>query len=164
MPYSRRRVAGLKSNKHEISFSNLGENASTTKTVQLIKGVKSADADAAPEVEIGHKVNAIYFETNLSAEAITTTRIMHWTIEINYIGMTVGLPSTYYQDNRAFIIKRGMEMIPKDVGTIIKRVFLVVIPPKYRRVTNNMVINLRYVSTDADTQNFCGFAIFKEIY
>ncbi len=160
----RRRFASIKSNKHEITWSNIAQNAGAAQAITLIKGVKSADADTATEVEIGHKVRALYMEFHFSAETLTNTKVIHWQIEVIPTGMTTSTPSAYYGDDRSYIIKRGMEMLPKDAGTVFKRIVLVLIPPKYQRIANNQFVQFRYIASSSETINACGITIYKEIY
>ncbi len=77
-------------------------------------------------------------------------------------GETLAVPSLYYQSSRSRILKRGMEMLPKDLGTQIKRIFFVPLPKG--RLQENVNVAFRYIATSAEAINICGFAIYKEIY
>ncbi len=158
------RIPRIHSNKQEVSWSNLGENAAAQKTVSLIFGVEAADADASAEVTAGHTVKSVYVEFNVSAETIAETKIVHWQVVGQHSGETTDVPSIYYSDNRANVLKRGMEMLPKDVSTIFKRIFVVNIPKKFQRIQKNWVLKFNYISTSSNTQNLCGFAIYKDLY
>ncbi len=57
-----------------------------------------------------------------------------------------------------------MEMLPKDTGTVFKRIFVVKIPRGYQRQTKAQVIQFRYVASSAEAINACGIVIYKEIY
>ncbi len=154
----------IKRDKHEITWSALSEDASSVKAITISTCVAVADKDASTETSVGSHVKSVYFETNLSAETTTAAKIMHWTLEIIIPGGTGTTPSTYYQNQRSQIIKRGMDMLVRDQSTLIKRMFVVRIPKIYQRQKMGQVLQLRYVSTSANTQNFCGMAIYKELY
>ncbi len=164
MSFRRRRYAPIKSDKHENTWSNLSQDASSTINIELVRPVASADKNTAIEVEIGSKVRAIYFEFQFSAETITNTKIVHWRVAVARTGQTESAPNTYYQIDRSQVLKRGMEMLPKSVNTIIKRVFLVLIPPTYQRMRANQGIFFQYIVSSAETINSCGFTVYKELY
>ncbi len=157
-------IPSIHSNKHEVVFTALAEDASSVKTITLLQGVEIANADAGFECPVGRTVKSIYVEFNLSAETTTVAKVVHWQIYGQKTGESIAVPSLYYQDNRANIVKRGMEMLVRDQSTLIKRIFVVRIPKKYQRVTKNLLIRFQYVSTSANTQNMCGVFIWKELY
>ncbi len=164
MPFSQRRPV-IKSDKHEVEWSQLAANLGTTTFVQtLALGVASADKDAQGEVEIGSRINAIYVEFNCAAQTTTNPKILHWTVQAGPEGSTLENPTTYYQGNRAQILKRGMEMLPSDVATVYKRIFVVRIPNKSKRMTQAGFISILFRATSTETINLCGFAIYKEYY
>ncbi len=163
MPF-RRNLRPIKSDKHEITWSNLAQNASSVQDITLVLGVPSADKDLATECEIGSHVKSVYFEFHFSAQVITNPKVIHWTIQTFRAGETSTVPSTYYQSGRSTIIKRGMEMLPADQSVVFKRIFVVNIPKHAQRVRDNTVIQFRYISTSTETINACGFAIYKEYY
>ncbi len=164
MPFRRSRPV-IKSDKHEIEWSQLAANLGTTTFVQnLALGVASADKDTKGEVEIGSRINSIYIEFNCAAQTTTNPKILHWTVQGGAQGTTLENPTTYYQSNRSFILKRGMEMLPSDVATVYKRIFVVRIPPKLRRMTDAGFISILFRATSTETINLCGFAIYKEFY
>ncbi len=150
-------------NKHEITWSNLSQNASTITNIILAQGVQNADADVASETVVGSKVGWLYVEMHFSAQVITNAKVIHWTIEQLRVGQTSPNPNVYYQDTRSQIIKRGMEMLPKDVGTVFKRIFTVKIPQSFQRQKMNQQLVLRYISSSTETINACGFVIYPEI-
>ncbi len=154
----------IKTDKHEITWSDLAIDASSVQSKNLAVGTASADKDASEEVEIGSHVKSIYFEINFAAQTITNPKVIHWAVNLARTGETIAIPSLYYQDSRSRILKRGMEMLPKDVGTVYKRIFVVKIPRSYQRMAANTFIQFRYVATLAETVNVCGFAIYKEFY
>ncbi len=162
-----RRRSGLrpiKSDKHEITWSNLAQNAAAGVAVTLVQGVDSADKNASTEVEVGSHVKFLYLEFQHSAETITSTKIIHWSIQVLRVNQTGTNPNTYYQDNRACIIKRGMEMVPKDVNTIIKRIVAIPVPRVYQRIQKGTTFVLQYIASSAEAINSCGFCIYKEFY
>lgn len=145
--------------KHEVTWSNLAQNAGTTQEVTLVSVVKSADADAGNEISVGSKVRGIYIEFNCSAETITSTKTFHWQVCRKPSGITLGAANTYYQDARSYILKRGMEMLPKSVNTIVKRIIYV---PMHGRLKNLETVVFRYVASSTEAINICGFGIFQE--
>ncbi len=163
MPF-RPRVPRLHSNKHEVVFSALAENAGTVKTITILQGVEVADANTGVECPVGRTVKSIYVEFNLSAETTTEVKTLEWQIYGQTSGETIGLPSTYYQDSRANILKRGMEMLVRDQSTLIKRIFVVKIPKKFQRITANRTFRFQYISSSVNPQNMCGIFIWKELY
>ncbi len=164
MPFRRKSLSPIKTDKHEVTWSNLGQNASGGINIELVRPVVSAGKDNAIEVEIGAKVRAIYFEMQFSAETITNTKIVHWKVFAERTGQAKINASNYYQVDRSQVMKRGMEMLPKSVNTIIKRVFLVLIPPVFQRMRENQGIFLNYTVSSAETINACGFTVYKEFY
>ncbi len=164
MPYGRSRRPIITSDKHELTWSNLGQNASTVQSIAIVRGVAPATKDeaVASECVTGSKVFSVYFEFHFSAEVITNPKVIHWQIEIQRAGQVMPVPSTYYQNERAGIIKRGMEMLPKSSSTVFKRIFVVRVPRIYQRVRDDSKINLRYICSSTETINACGIAIYKE--
>ncbi len=158
-------VAPIKTDKHEQTWSNLAQNASTQQSIRIIDGVLPSAKNTATECEVGSRVNWVYFEFHFSPEATTTAKVIHWDIDFVPAG-TGSFPNanTYYTTQRAEIIKRGMEMLPRDQGTVFKRIFVVKIPKKFRRITDAVQMNFRYICSSTETINACGIAIYKEIY
>ncbi len=163
MPFRSRRNLGGPSRKHENTWSFLAQDASTTQTVILAKGTQAADiTDAtATEVKSGARITSIYFEFHFSPEVITNTKVIHWHVGILPFGTSTGVASLYQLVQRRFIIKRGMEMLVKDVGTVFKRVFVVKIPYKYQRLGIADQIVFKYICTSSETINACGIAIYR---
>ncbi len=155
----RRGLHPIKSEKEEVSFSNLIQNASTTKTVDIITATDSPTT--AGQVEIGDTVNSIFCELNFSAENITNTKIIHWMILKLRTGQVIATPSAYDPTIKRQILKRGMEMLPKDVGTTIKRVFVIKLPRSIKNFQDGDKLQFGYVATATDTINTCGFFIFR---
>ncbi len=162
MPIYRRRALNLrpvKSEKEEITFSNLSQNASTTQSIIIVKGASSPSATG--QVEIGDTVKWIFMEVNFSAETVTTTKIIHWIIQVNLFGQSAATPNLYDEQLKSSVIKRGMEMVPKDVNTIIKRIMVINIPKKYQRISDGASVNFRYIASSSETVNVCGNFIYK---
>ncbi len=155
--------APIVSDKKEVTWSNLASAQSTTTVVVIARGKKIGDVNASTEEPVGSKIYSVYFEINFSAEEIASTKVIHWNIAVESPNNTQTIPSLYYQDDRSFILKRGMEMLPKSVNTIIKRQFVVKIPKVYQRMKEEQDLIFQYVSTSTDTGNCCGFAILKNI-
>ncbi len=155
-------MAPLVTDKHEVSWSNLGQNASAVQVINLAIGTVVADKNTSTEVAIGSKITSIYFEFHFSSEAGADARVIHWQIYRQKSGETIPIPSLYYQTNRSSIFKRGMEMLPDDDSVVFKRVFVVRIPKIYQRQIQTGALRFSYISTSASTINACGFAIYKE--
>ncbi len=150
------------SDKHEITWSNLAQDASVTKIVTFSNAVQPTAKNASTEVLIGSQVRSIYLEFHFSADVITNPKVIHWKVEVLPGGLAPTIANSYYQIDRRFIIKRGMEMLPKSVSTVYKRIFVVRIPRKYQRQSESQLIQLRYQCSSAEAINACGIAIYKE--
>ncbi len=164
MPFRFRRGNPVKLDKHEITWSNLSQDASSITTITLAKGVQVGSKDSSTECAVGSHVKRLYLEFHFSAEDITVAKVIHWEIISIPTGLTVGGTATYYGASRARIFQRGMEMLPKDVGTVYKRIISVKVPKVYQRMQENANLVFRYVSTSTTTINACGICIYKEIY
>ncbi len=162
MPYRRGPRPTVHSDKHEITWSNLSQDASGAQAIQIVDVVQPGVKSAADEIAVGSKVFSIYFEFHFAPESTTTAKVIHWEIVGYPDGATPTGASLYYQDDRARIFKRGMEMLVRDQGTVFKRIFVVKIPKKMQRPANDFNIQLRYICSSAETINACGFAIYKE--
>ncbi len=162
MPFSRRRPV-IHSEKHEVTWSNLAQNASTTQTINLCNPVNPTVKDGPSEVLIGASVRSFYFEFHFSAQVVTNPKVIHWIILQERIGQTTGTPATYDQPEKSQIFKRGMEMLPADQSTVFKRIFTVKIPRFMQRQKENSDIRLEYICSSTETINACGFCIYKEL-
>ncbi len=161
MPRNPFALRPVHSEKQEISWSNLAQNASTTQTVPIIAVAENPTATG--QINIGSTVRSVFFEFNIAAEQITEAKVLHWIIE-KVPGLGTGSdPVVYDAVNKKQILKRGMEMLPKDVSTVFKRVFVLRIPPRLRRFGDGDTLNYKYKSSSTTTINNCGIAIFKEI-
>ncbi len=99
----------------------------------------------------------------MSAETITEVKTVHWAIRFVPSGQASSAPNNLFATDRAYVIKRGMEMLPKNVSTVYKRVFTVKIPRKYVRQTDNGGFKFEYIASSSNTMNACGIFIYKEI-
>jgi len=152
--------------KHEITWSNLGQDASGGINVEIVEGVENPVSP--DEVDTASIVKSIYFEFNLNGvDNSGTVQVFHWQIIKVNGGMAFSIASFYNTDQKKYIIKRGMEMLPQipigSGGTVqTKRIFVVKLPPRMRRFDDGDKLILNYVSTSASNINFCGIAIYKE--
>ncbi len=161
----RRMAAPIQSDKHEITWSNLLQDAATAKiTVPISTVVQPGNKNTATEIGVGAMIKWIYFEFHFSAAQTGNANVIHWTIEYTRGGQTIANPNTYYQSDRSQILKRGMEMLPTNVSTVFKRIFVVKIPKTAQRQRNNQEINFNYQASSTQQINACGIAIYKEIY
>ncbi len=150
--------------KHEITWSNLSQDASAVKVIKLAETVVPANKNVADEVVIGSHIRWIYFEFHFSAETITNAKVIHWQVRFVRADQTMASPALYMQNNKNQIIKRGMEMLPKDVSTVFKRVFAIKIPKIYQRQVQLGTLEFAYICSSVETINACGFSVYKEIY
>ncbi len=114
---------------------------------------------------IGSHVRGIYLEFQFSAETITNTKIVNWQIyklPSPLAATAASNPNQFGQIDRKNVLKRGMEMLPKSVNTIIKRIIYVPFPK--RRFGESDQVLFEYIASSAETINSCGFGIYKEIY
>ncbi len=165
MPFFRRnRLRPITTEKHEVTWSNLAQDAGTaTIVVPLAIGTASADTDNSQEVVIGKHVNWMYFEFHFSAEAITSTKVIHWQVIANPHGDTTHTGNSYNTEAKNQVLKRGMEMLPKDVSTVFKRIFVVRIPRGVARMATGNKIDFIYQCSSTQTINACGFVIYKAV-
>ncbi len=168
MPSLRRALAirPVTSLKHEITWSFLVQNASAVQTIVLMDAVESPTT--ASNVDIGSIVKSIYLEFNLNGvDNSGSSQIFHWTVIKIPAGLTQPAPNAYQTDQKKFILKRGMEMLPGiplgSGGTVqTKRIFVVKLPPRLRRFDDGDQLLFKYISSSASNINFCGIGIFKE--
>ncbi len=164
MPLRRARYAPLQSNKHEVTFSHLAQDSSSNQTVTLATGTDAADKNTSIEVGIGSHIKWIFCEFNFAAETITEVKQVHWAFRFVPSGQTPSGASQLFGTDRAFVIKRGMEMLPKNVSTVFKRVFVLPIPKKYQRITDAGSLIFTYIASSSNTMNACGIFVYKELY
>ncbi len=160
LPYRRAlSLRPVKSEKQEVTFSNLGTAGAT---VQHIAVVTATDGPTtAGEVNVGDTVKWINVEVNISPEQVTETKVFHWIIWKKLSTLTNLIPSTYDDSNKRLIIRRGMEMLVKDVNFVVKRMFPIVLPKSYRRFGEGQQLFFSYVTSSANTVNTCGFFVYK---
>ncbi len=153
----------INSQKHENTWSNLGQNASAGIIINIASATQRGDIDTTNpnEVSIGSRIPSIYFEFHFSPAQTANVNVVHWKVEVN-ANIAPTLPNTYNQNDKSFIIKRGMEMLPVNVATVFKRIFVVRIPKKYQRMIQGSAIQFRYIASSSQTLNTCGITIFKE--
>ncbi len=167
MPFRRRSRPVIHSEKHESTWSNLIQDASSAQAIPLITGVGRDEIGTNPEFcKVGSQVTSIYLEFHFSNQDDTNPvpNVIHWVIECARDGLSMGAPNVYNQDSKSFVIKRGMEMLPKDTSTVYKRIIVVKIPKIYQRVKLNSITRLRYIASASQVINTCGIIIFKERY
>ncbi len=97
---------------------------------------------------------------NIAAETVTNPKVFHWTLHKNPTNALAFTPSLYNENSRSWIMKRGMEMLPSDVSTVFKRIFVVRPPKKMRRMSEGDTMQMRVIASSAETINFCGFMIY----
>ncbi len=158
---ARRNLRPVDSEKHEITWSNLLQNASTVQDIVLAEGLAPVSVNAANEVTAGSTINSIYFEFHFSAASTGAPNVIHWTIHKQPFGTSANNPNVYFGQDKRFIFKRGMEMLPVNVSTVFKRIFVVKIPPRFRRMGKNDRLTFSYISSASETINACGIAIYK---
>ncbi len=154
--------------KHETTWSNLGQNASTVQTITLINAIRAPLV--GNDVNIGSIIKWIYLETNLNGvDNSGVVQVFHWNIiKSPNNSLPINDPATYDTPQKKWIVKRGMEMLPEiplDSGGTVqtKRVFVIKIPKKMQRFGDSDKLLLNYKSTSASGINYCGIAIFKEL-
>ncbi len=163
MPFRRNRGTPPNIEKHEITFTDLAKDASTDQSVTLVQAVDASTKSAAIDVLVGSRVTRLYMELNFAAQTITNPKVLHWLVFKAPFGTTIGATNLYNQVSKRFVIQRGMEMLPKDVGTVFKRILSIKIPKRYQRMGDNDFLVFKYIVTSAETVNVCGFFIYKEI-
>ncbi len=152
--------------KHEVTWSNLGQDAATaTITIPIVKCVALADVNSSSEVPRGSHVKWIYFEFHFSPAQTGNVNVIHWKIVKNPNGSQDAVTGNSYNlAEKSWVPKRGMEMLPVNVATVFKRIFTVKVPQKMQRMAVDDEINLLYQASSTQTINACGFAIYKYLY
>ncbi len=168
MPSFRRALAirPVTSLKHEVTVTNLSQNASSGITVTQIIATESPVT--ATDIDIGSIVKSIFIEFNVNGvDNSGVAQVIHWLVMKIPAGLATASANTYQSDQKKFILKRGMEMLPEiplgSGGTVqTKRIFVVKIPPRLRRFDDGDTLVLKYQSTSSSGINFCQIGIFKE--
>ncbi len=161
------RAPQIHSEKHESTWSNLIQDASSAVSIPLVTGVGRDEIGTNPDFcKVGSRVTTIYLEFHFANQDDTNPEpnVIHWVVECSRDGLSMGAPNVYNQDSKSYIVKRGMEMLPKDTSTVYKRIVVVRIPRIYQRVKLNTVTRLRYIATSNQVINTCGIIVYKEIY
>ncbi len=161
MPFRRRSLNPIQSEKHEIEWTNLAQDAGTTVTVNLATAVQASAINLRNEVKQGDHIKSIFLEFNVAPETITATKVVHWKVIKNPHGDSSHTGNEYNAKVKNQVLHRGMEMLVKDVGTVFKRIFVVRIPRGVQRMADGDTIDFLYQSTSTQTQNLCGFAIYR---
>ncbi len=151
----------IQSKKHEVTWSNLGQNASTVQKIPIVKGTDPGTVTADVDVAIGNHVKSVYFEFHFSAASTGNANVIHWAFVKEPFTTNISNPNTYNQTDRRFIMKRGMEMLPVNVSTVFKRIFVVKIPKVYQRVGDLDQYTFQYIASSTETINACGISIYK---
>lgn len=151
------------SDKREITWSNLAQNASTNQDVTIATAVVPGSVSTSTEVAQGSVVPWIFFEINFSANSASDSKVIHWKVHKVPSGLTgTTNANTYNQPDKKFIFKRGMEMLPASGSSSqTKRIFAVSIPKRYRKMNDDDTIYFSYICSSTVTINVCGIAIFK---
>ncbi len=156
MPFRRSlQLRPVKTEKTEITWTDLAADfgaANINKTI-AIPGTNN--------LEIGDTIRWVYFELNMAAETVTAPNVLHWQVIKLRTGQSVTNVTLYDQANKAQVLKRGMEMLPKDVSTVYKRTFVVRLPRSIRRFRDGDSLVLSFRALLTNSINSCGFAIFR---
>ncbi len=162
-PFGRGRKATFKSVKIEAPWTFLATDLGTaTVNAFTLTCVEGASKDLETEVLPGTLIPYIFIEFNLSAAATGVVKVVHWIVMKNPGNLIGGVnPLDYGQNYKKFIFKRGVEMLPNNVATLVKRVFVVKIPKRYQRMDVGDNLALRVRASTTETINFCGVAITK---
>ncbi len=159
----RNRLNPITSQKHESTWSFLGQNASTIQVVNLAVATERANiSEAVPdEVAVGAKLRKMYLEFHFSPAQTGNVNVIHWGIYHRKGNQTTSSPNVYNQDDKSVILKRGMEMLVTNVATVYKRIITIPIRDTMRQ---GDVIQFKYIASSTQTINTCGIWIFREYY
>ncbi len=163
MPFRRRNsmIRPVMSEKHETSWTNLAQDASSAIKIIIAKGVAQGAVVVGTDVPIGSTIGAIFLEFHFSAQVTTNPKTINWQLVKEPFNTNPTSPALMNQDNKRFVFKRGMEMLPSDQSTVFKRIVVVKLPPRYRRMGQNDQVTFQYIASSTETINSCGIAIFK---
>lgn len=154
----------VQSEKREITFTNLIQDAGTADIqIDVIEAVDAGNVNLDKEVINGARISWVFFEINFSANNVTTSKVVHWKIQKIPSGLTgISNANVYNANDKKFIFKRGMEMLPiNGSSSQTKRIFAVRIPKRYRAFQEEDKLVIRYRCTDTTPINVCGVAIYK---
>ncbi len=152
-------IRPVHSEKVETTFSHLQQDSSSVQNVTISFAEKTPTV--ATDIETGATIPWIFFELNFAAETITNPKIIHWILWKNPQGSFTQNPAVPDPITKKWILKRGMEMLPKNVATVTKRIGVIRIPRGMKRQADNDTMQLSYVVTSAETVNVCGIFIYK---
>ncbi len=155
MPFSRRsRFPTLKTKKLETTVTQLSTNLGAgVQNLTLAKAINNPIADT--DVPIGSKLRWAQVEFNVSAENIASPKTLHWLIAKNPANDLTFTPTLYGTSIRKFIFQRGLEMLPSNVATVIKRIITIKIPPRYKRMDEEDELQFKYLASSTEAMNFC---------
>ncbi len=155
-----RNLRPVNSDKKETTWSNIGQNASAGITIPIITVTSLSATNTGAEASVGSRIQSMFFEFHFSAAQTGNVNVVHWRVVKVPAGMPITEANTYYQLDRSKTLKRGMEMLPVNVTTVFKRIF--VIPSKmFRRLSEGDTVTLEYIASSTQTINACGFVITK---
>ncbi len=161
MPSRALRLRPVHSEKREISWSNLLQDASTVVGVNIIRGKEPPDANLDDEIITGSTVKFVYFEFHFSNQDGSAPAVIHWQVVKRPFGTLVSAPNSYNDNDKRFVLKRGMEMLPADMSTVFKRIVVVKLPPRIGRIGQDDNLQFQYISSSGALINACGIAIYK---
>ncbi len=151
----------IQSDKHETTWSNLVQNASTQVSITLAQAVQPSATNTGTEVEVGSTIKSFFLEFHFSAENVANPKVIHWQMFKRPFGSAGPSPATYYQVQRRFIFKRGMEMLPKSTSTVFKRIIVVKVPRGKQRMGESDLWQFQYICSSSEAINACGICIYK---
>ncbi len=166
MPSRALSLRPVNSQKHEVTWSSIGQNAGTAAIKIIIatgEPAGSVTTSTASDCTIGSTISYVYFEFHFSAAETGNVNVIHWQFLKEPFNTNPTAPNLYNQNNKRFVLKRGMEMLPVNVATVFKRIFVVKIPRRIRRMGQNDQLTFQYQSSSTQLINACDFAIFKEL-
>ncbi len=162
MARSFNRLHPIQSAKIEFPWSDFLIDAGTAKIEKnILTAIKNPTSDYF--VEIGSSVKYFYFEFHFSAETVTNPKVVHWLLQKLEGGIAAAEldPLFYNSALRNKIIKRGMEMLPKDTSTVFKRIFVVRVPKGMQRMAEGDIWKFTYHCSSTETINSCGIVITR---
>ncbi len=142
-------------------WSKLLQDASGVQIEEIARATDPASVNLNTEVITGSVIKSIFLEFNFGIENPAVPIIIHWQVVKLPTGKSVSVPSLYGTADKRHIFKRGMEMLPKDVATVFKRIIVVKIPKGKQRMGENDVWQFQWIATSANLVNACGFGIYK---
>ncbi len=162
--FSRRALSlrPVHSEKVEQIHTRLAADNSTVQEVIIAKAVRNPTADL--ECEIGSTISSVYVEFNTSGQTVTNPSRLDWLIQKSPSGVNAVTPNQNNPVARRFIFKRGIEMFPSATSTVFKRIFVVRIPPRFKRMGEADELLFRYINSSSQTMNMCAIFIHKVFF